>query len=220
MFHELESEYPEFARRMIKDLDPGPVDGHLLTTIMLDMHLRNPAYEKRTEKERIDLYTAVTGALIGQLLGPGEDLDMSAAGRRLREEWQVAPIRTANETFLTSDTPTLIFSNSEISLAIAMPISPTTYAFTYNIKFLAASGNSATDDDVGLLNGLQVRYCMRDVFSHEPQEKNTQDWETLQRIIERERPERWISDDTIRPNFVDPNNALRFSFFDASDELS
>jgi hypothetical protein len=211
LFQKLERDYPDFARRMIADMDPGPVRGHLISTLMLDMHLRSPAYENRTAKERISMYPVITKALIGQLVAPGEDLDMRAAGMRLRQEWQVTAIKADNETFFTSDSPTLIFSNSTQSLAIAMPISPQIYALTYNSRHLDLVHTSATDADVGLLNGLQVRYCMRDVFSHEPL-LDTADWDTLQSVIERKRPERWIDHDHIRPNFIDPNLVLRFSF--------
>lgn len=199
-FNAMENDYPLIVKKIMNGETLSKKEYYSFIVTMGDFNLRNVAYENQTDKERKEVYTAISRAFIedmfGQAEGGGTDfqgmLDWFAA------HWRLQPFRSdCGEKFITSDNPSKIFSdpNTKRPVMIYLPIHPDYVAVAYDKRHLDVVGNEISMDALSVLNGLQVKLCVQHVFSDHDilNGDDEESAETLKSLLNRERPQRYVT---------------------------
>ncbi|MGS2722123.1 DUF4238 domain-containing protein [Porticoccus sp. GXU_MW_L64] len=199
-FHDMESGYPVIVGKIISGETLSKREYYLLITTMVDFNTRNIAYENQTDKERKEIYTAISRAFMEDIFfeAKGGGTDLQAMMDWFSEHWRLQPFRSdSGEKFITSDNPSTIFSHPQTGrpVMVYLPIHPDYALVAYDKRHLDVKGNSMSDDALGLLNGLQVNRCVRHVFSdHDILNGDDQkSAESLKRLLQRAKPKRYVT---------------------------
>jgi len=167
----MEGDYPLIIEKILRKRGrTTPIESYRLMMSMIDFNLRNIAYENRTERERKDVYTKISGVMVADIFAEaeGRGTDFEGMMAWLKINWGVRAIRIeSEEKFITSDNPATIFSTVKVDspVLIYMPVHPKIAVIAFDKRYLRFASTKASNDAVGVLNGLQVTRCVEHVFS-------------------------------------------------------
>ncbi len=213
-FHDMEKHYPRIIEKILGgDTSLNPFDYFGLFMIMADFNHRNVAYENRAEVERMHVYEAISRSFMSDVFAEarGYGKDLHGIKEWLEDNWRILRIEPeTEEKFITSDNPSTIFSNPSNGrpVMIYLPAHPRIAVIAYDQRHIKAESVKATDAAIGLLNGLQINRCVRHTFSDHDLSEDEENWKTLQKLAEREKPIRWVDDERWQPDFIPTDNKV------------
>jgi len=199
-FNDMERDYPPIIDQILKGELPkkkGEYFGLIMT--MCDFNLRNVAYENRTDLERFPLYEGISRRFNKDMFAEvdGQGADMKKMLDHLEKNWVLSALFTeTEEKFITSDHPSIVFTepDGKRPVLIYLPVHPTAAAVAFDKRSVAIINDKITDSALAILNGLQVKHSVEQVFSDHCLMEKQKDWVALQSITEKEKPDRWISE--------------------------
>ena len=201
-FNNMENDYPLIVKKIMNGETLSKKQYYQFIITMGDFNLRNVAYENQTDRERKDVYTAISKAFNEDMFGEveGRGADLQAMMDWLSANLRLQPFRSeSGEKFITSDNPSTIFSHprSGRPVMIYLPIHPDYAAVAYDQRHLDVVGNEISDDALGVLNGIQINRCVQHVFSDHDilNGEDQESAEKLKALLEREKPRRYITQD-------------------------
>jgi len=208
-FNDMENDIPIIVNRLI--------DGELLTAkeslgfmlIVFDLHHRSAAYDNQTAKERFEAYQRVSTQWLA-LISPDQSYvsDMQKLCDYLSSNWTLMMIQPeTSEKFVSSDHPSIIFTDSvdEKPILAVLPVTPSLCAMAYDSNRIDITKNKVTDLELGLLNGLQVSRCIKEVYSdHDLYEKG--DAEIIKKLLTDPRPKRAFKEHSFIPDYYLDNS--------------
>ena len=219
-FNVVENDYPVLIERILggeRKFTTG--EYYRLLMIMVDFNLRNVAYENRTEGERMHAYEKISRRFNYDLFSEteGQGTDMPEMLKHLTDNWHVKIIGSETaEKFITSDNPSTIYVNPEHGrpVMIYLPIHPDFALVAYDRRDLETTSANASDDTLGVLNGLQINRCVRHTFSDHDLQGQPEEWKKIQGLAKRQKPERWVDGVGWKPDFIEIGGASfeRFNF--------
>ena len=203
-FHDTEKDYPRTIDELLQAKVLGKKQYYGLILTMFDFHLRNVAYENRTDSEYIDVYEKMSSSFLACVFADtqSQGTDLNDLGKHLIKYWRLQPVQSFTEKFITSDNPSLVFGEAKTIAAIFLPVHPNLGVIAFDKRKLNLKSARATIDDVALLNGFQVQMSIRHVFSDHDLSKIKDDWKALQNIANRAKPERWSNEEVWHPGFI------------------
>jgi hypothetical protein len=164
-FNEMENDLPRLVERLASGDHLNSREWLSLFLIMTDLHHRSVAYENKTSLERFEAYQIISRQWFAEILPSHvEKDDLQAYCNFIHENWRINLLTSMNgKKFITSDHPTIIFSDivDQKPIAVLTPLDPQRYAIAFDATRLALLREGLSDHEVGLLNGLQVRRCIK-----------------------------------------------------------
>ena len=206
-FHNMEQHYPQIIEKILGgERRFNRFDYYGLIMIMVDFNLRNIAYENRSEVERMHVYEAMSRAFIGDMFAeaPGHGSDKPEMLKWLEANWDMQIFSPeTSETFITSDNPSIIFTEpkTERPMMILLPIHPKCAIVAYDKRGVTPSGNTVSDADLSVFNGLQINMSVQHIFSNIDMKTEPDNWEKLQAIVEKEKPQRYVDGEKWQTGF-------------------
>ena len=221
-FHVIEKNYPKIVAMFLNGQEKmRRADYFEFIMMMIDFNLRSVAYENRSEVERIHTYQAISMSLNHDLFfeAPGQGADMPEMRKWMENNWRIQPVTSeTSEKFITSDNPSTIFTEPKDSrpVMVYLPVHPKLSVIAFDQRHLAVTSNKITDDALGVLNGLQIIRSVRHTFADHDLKNDPDDWSKIQKLADKEKPERWINGKEWRPDFISIANPMfnRLSFME------
>lgn len=207
-FQQMENDYPPLVERILAGERKLPRREYIQLIIkIIDFNLRSVAYENQTDKELKDVYTAISRIFIYEFFKEteGQGTDMQQMADHVEENWRIHIISPhTTEKFITSDNPSTIYFNPKHGrpVMVYLPIHPQFALVAYDRRDLETTSGKVDDDALGVLNGLQIARCVRHAYSDHDIRENAADWEKVQNLANRKKPERFVDGKGWSPDFV------------------
>lgn len=221
-FNNMEKDYSDIVEMFLN----GPEKMHKthyfrFITMMIDFNLRSVAYENLSEVERMHTYQTISRSFMHDLFfeAPGQGTDLPEMRKWMEQNWRIQPVLSeTSEKFITSDNPSTIYTEPKDSRPVMfyLPVHPKLAVIAYDKRHLTVTSNRVTDDALGVLNGLQIYRSVRHTFADHDLEKDPDDWPKIQKLANREKPERWVNGNEWKPDFISIASPSfdRFSFME------
>ncbi|MDH3690977.1 MAG: DUF4238 domain-containing protein [Gammaproteobacteria bacterium] len=198
-FHNMERDYPPIVEKILASESLTKKEYFGLVITMIDFNLRNIAYENRSDRERKDVYGAISRSCMEDLFweAPGRGTSFQENLDWLAENWRIQALETeSGEKFITSDNPSTIYCHERFGrpILIYLPIHPDKAVIAFDRRYIRAVSRKVSDDALSILNGLQVNRCVRHVFSeHDTLAADQQNVNSLKELLQREKPSRFAT---------------------------
>ena len=205
-FEAMETSYPPIIRKIMNNQVLTRLEYYGLMMTMVDLNLRNIAYEKRTKAERRVVYEAISRSMNADMFAEarGAGTDNRGILEWVVKHWRVQPLMPeTEEKFITSDNPSAIYGEARTGrpVLVYLPVHPKYAVIAFDNRFLRVTSNLVTDDALGVLNGLQVNHCVKHVFSdHDLLEGDER--HKLIGLLNKEKPLRYVDDNEWRRSFM------------------
>ena len=173
-FNAAEGDWPSLVRRLQSGVSGLAGRDYKLAMIQLVvLYLRNEAIANETSISRLDAFERDLPPLLLHIFGPSNSpirsrQELTAQLWASLDSWSLQPILAATGSFVSSDNPTLVFSDDEAINLIAAPICPSIYLVAYRASLLSVKSPHASADDVEVLNIFQARNSIAQVYSSTP----------------------------------------------------
>jgi len=133
------------------------------------------------------------------------------------ENWRLRTLKSqTSEKFITSDNPSTIYTEPKNSrpVMVYLPVHPDLAVVAFDKRCLAVTDPIISDDALGVLNGVQINRSIRHTFSDHDLKNKPEEWDALQKLTDKEKPERWVDGNRWVRDFISIANPLfdRFTF--------
>ena len=221
IFHDMEADYPRIVRKIISGETLSLKDKVGLILTVFDFSHRNISIENRSDAERASVYDRISRRFIHDLIDQAEidAHDMQGLSDFINLRWGLKILKLENkkEKFISSDNPTIVFfepTHNKNALAI-LPIHPEFAIAVHDKHFVEVISSIISDNELGILNGLQCKYCIRHIIADHNISIDQSDFSKIQNIMQRPKPERWADNNNWLTGYISLENPLlkNFDFF-------
>jgi len=218
-FNDMENDIPLIVDKLSNRMPLSIKERVGFSLIVFDLHHRSAAYENNTTSERFPAYQKVSRQWLIEIWPndvPADDLHTFFD--YFRDGWKLEVMESSSEEkFITSDHPSIIFTDKtdEKPIVAILPISPKQSVVVYDHSRIRISRNIITEDELGVLNGLQVKRCISELYSdHDLFE--VEDESVIVKLLTDPRPDRRFEEDSYRPDYYtsDSSGFQRLKFLE------
>lgn len=221
-----EKGYSRIVTKIIKNKDLTEGEYYFFILTIFDIHMRNIAYNCKGFHGRFKAYLQFRELFVERVIvelflhlqtNPAE-VTLNA----LKKKWKLCFIQACSgDCFKTSDHPSLWFELGGYKpVLVILPITPTIIGVGYDIREIAVVSNSATLNDIGVLNLYQCRQSYNTLYSSV---ELTEQQQTVAKLFFRYRSNRgWIVPGRCRPELFMcplPDDPRRLSFLKFNQDI-
>jgi len=212
-FNDMENNWPELVKKLRAGETLSASDRILLSLTVFDLHHRSAAYTNNTSTERFPAYEKVSRTFL-DLIVPGhiDKTNLLAMRNALAKNWDMRTVvSTSGAKFITSDHPSVIFTDEATSKPILalLPITPVLCVLVFKVTKIRINRVVLTDKEIGTLNGLQAKRCISKLYS-DYDLYSEEDNVIIKKLLSKPRPKRYFEEETYRPDYY-PMNSHNFS---------